>query len=145
MLGKLSSYSDRHYLPLEAVSLKGKELIQDWERTTLDQRTGADLWQIVQDFTPGLTVVIGNAGTGKSTLIRELATRGSRAVDTDTDEWSEWVTVAAHHGGCGTGTRWRMARRTSSGARPFASASGWRTIRWRRVGRAIAWMSSGVT
>lgn len=33
------------------------------------------------------------SGTGKSTLIRELAARGYRAVDTDTDEWSDWVTV----------------------------------------------------
>ena len=33
------------------------------------------------------------SGTGKSTLIRELAARGYKAVDLDTDEWSEWVPV----------------------------------------------------
>ncbi len=33
------------------------------------------------------------SGTGKSTLIGELAARGYKAIDTDTDEWSEWVTV----------------------------------------------------
>jgi dephospho-CoA kinase len=31
------------------------------------------------------------SGTGKSTLIRVLAARGYKAVDLDTDEWSEWV------------------------------------------------------
>lgn len=34
------------------------------------------------------------SGTGKSTVIAALAARGYQAVDTDTDEWSEWVTVA---------------------------------------------------
>ena len=32
-------------------------------------------------------------GTGKSTLITDLATRGYKSVDTDSDEWCEWVTV----------------------------------------------------
>ncbi|HCE44200.1 MAG TPA: shikimate kinase [Lentisphaeria bacterium] len=31
------------------------------------------------------------SGTGKSTLIVELAARGCKAVDLDSDEWSEWV------------------------------------------------------
>src|SRR5262245_57328720 len=31
------------------------------------------------------------SGTGKSTLIRALAARGYKAVDTDSDRWSEWV------------------------------------------------------
>jgi dephospho-CoA kinase len=31
------------------------------------------------------------SGTGKSTLIRELAVRGYKAIDADTAEWSEWV------------------------------------------------------
>jgi predicted ATPase len=31
------------------------------------------------------------SGTGKSTLISELAERGYKAVDVDADEWSEWV------------------------------------------------------
>jgi shikimate kinase len=38
-------------------------------------------------------LVTGMSGTGKSTVIRELAARGYKAVDTDSDEWSEWVTV----------------------------------------------------
>jgi shikimate kinase len=33
------------------------------------------------------------SGTGKSTLIGELAARGYKAVDVDADEWSEWVEV----------------------------------------------------
>jgi dephospho-CoA kinase len=33
------------------------------------------------------------SGTGKSTALRALAARGHRAVDTDTDTWSEWVTL----------------------------------------------------
>ena len=40
-------------------------------------------------------LLTGMSGTGKSTLIRELAARGYKAIDTDTDAWSEWVTVAA--------------------------------------------------
>lgn len=34
------------------------------------------------------------SGTGKSTLITMLAARGHRAVDLDTHDWSEWVSVA---------------------------------------------------
>jgi shikimate kinase len=33
------------------------------------------------------------SGTGKSTLIGELAARGYKAVDADAGEWSEWVDV----------------------------------------------------
>ena len=36
-------------------------------------------------------LLTGMSGTGKSTLIRELALRGYKAVDTDSDEWCEWV------------------------------------------------------
>ncbi len=39
-------------------------------------------------------LITGMSGAGKSTLICELAARGYKAIDTDTDEWSEWVTVA---------------------------------------------------
>jgi shikimate kinase len=36
-------------------------------------------------------LLTGMSGTGKSTLIRALAARGYKAVDTDSDEWSEWT------------------------------------------------------
>ncbi|HEV2124266.1 MAG TPA: AAA family ATPase [Chloroflexota bacterium] len=36
-------------------------------------------------------LLTGMSGTGKSTLIGELAARGYKAIDTDSDEWSEWV------------------------------------------------------
>jgi len=36
--------------------------------------------------------VTGMSGTGKSSALRLLEERGHRAVDTDTDEWSEWIT-----------------------------------------------------
>jgi shikimate kinase len=39
-------------------------------------------------------LLTGMSGTGKSTLIRELAARGYKAVDTDSDEWCEWVDAA---------------------------------------------------
>jgi len=39
-------------------------------------------------------LLTGMSGTGKSTLIHELATRGYKAIDTDSDEWSEWATSA---------------------------------------------------
>lgn len=40
-------------------------------------------------------LLTGISGVGKSSLIVELAARGYRAVDLDTDAWSEWTTVAA--------------------------------------------------
>jgi hypothetical protein len=33
------------------------------------------------------------SGTGKSTALQMLRERGHRTVDTDTDEWSRWVTL----------------------------------------------------
>lgn len=47
-------------------------------------------------FLAGMKRVLltGMSGTGKSTLICELAARGYKAIDTDSDEWSEWVNVA---------------------------------------------------
>ncbi|MFC5835455.1 AAA family ATPase [Nonomuraea insulae] len=38
-------------------------------------------------------LVTGMSGTGKSTTSQLLAARGHRAVDTDTDQWSHWVTL----------------------------------------------------
>jgi dephospho-CoA kinase len=38
-------------------------------------------------------LLTGMSGTGKSTVIGALAARGYKAVDADTDEWSEWVEV----------------------------------------------------
>ncbi len=42
------------------------------------------------------------SGTGKSTLICALAACGYKAIDTDTDEWSEWVTIPGDPAGVGT-------------------------------------------
>lgn len=36
-------------------------------------------------------LVTGMSGTGKSSVLQELARRGHRTVDTDSDEWCEWV------------------------------------------------------
>src|SRR4051794_31926126 len=38
------------------------------------------------------------SGTGKSTLTCELAALGYKAIDADSGEWSEWVTVSADSG-----------------------------------------------
>jgi shikimate kinase len=38
-------------------------------------------------------LLTGMSGTGKSTVIGELAARGYKAVDADCDEFSEWVKV----------------------------------------------------
>ena len=47
-------------------------------------------------------LLTGMSGTGKTTLIAELAARGYRAVDADCDEYSMWVTVAAQSDVAGT-------------------------------------------
>ena len=36
-------------------------------------------------------LVTGMSGTGKSSVLLELARRGHQIVDTDSDEWCEWV------------------------------------------------------
>ena len=38
-------------------------------------------------------LLTGMSGTGKSTVITELAARGYKAIDLDSDEWSEWVPI----------------------------------------------------
>ncbi len=40
-------------------------------------------------------LLTGMSGTGKSTLVDELAARGYKAIDADSDEWSEWVAVSS--------------------------------------------------
>jgi dephospho-CoA kinase len=37
-------------------------------------------------------LITGMSGTGKSTAVEALNSRGHRAVDTDSDDWSHWVT-----------------------------------------------------
>ena len=37
-------------------------------------------------------LITGMSGTGKTSAIEELAQRGFTAIDTDSDEWCEWVT-----------------------------------------------------
>jgi broad-specificity NMP kinase len=39
-------------------------------------------------------LLTGMSGTGKSTVIGELAARGYKAVDADGDEFSQWVEVS---------------------------------------------------
>ena len=36
-------------------------------------------------------LITGMSGTGKSTAVAAMGEMGYRAVDTDTDEWSEWT------------------------------------------------------
>jgi len=38
-------------------------------------------------------LVTGMSGTGKSTALQLLGLRGHRVVDTDTDQWSHWVSA----------------------------------------------------
>jgi dephospho-CoA kinase len=38
-------------------------------------------------------LITGMSGTGKSTVLEILGTRGHRTVDTDTGRWSHWVTL----------------------------------------------------
>ena len=50
-------------------------------------------------------LVTGMSATGKSTLIRELAVRGHKAIDTDSDEWSVHV-VDSDPSGSGVEPDW---------------------------------------
>jgi dephospho-CoA kinase len=43
-------------------------------------------------------LITGMSGTGKSTVILELAARGYKAVDLDSDEFSEWTPINAKRG-----------------------------------------------
>src|ERR687893_3172237 len=43
-------------------------------------------------------LLTGMSGTGKSTVIGELAARGYKAVDADSDEYSEWVELTRDSG-----------------------------------------------
>jgi hypothetical protein len=52
-----------------------------------------------------VVLVAGMSGTGKSTVLLELARRGYRVVDTDYGGWSEDVPVAD---GSGTERLWRQ-------------------------------------
>jgi dephospho-CoA kinase len=38
-------------------------------------------------------LITGMSGTGKSSVLLELARRGHQIVDTDSDEWCEWITA----------------------------------------------------
>jgi dephospho-CoA kinase len=38
-------------------------------------------------------LITGMSGTGKSAALQMLGERGHRVVDTDTDQWSRWVTL----------------------------------------------------
>lgn len=51
-------------------------------------------------------LITGMSGTGKSTLIAELAARGHRAIDLDSDAWSEWVPVDGNPTGAKSGHDW---------------------------------------
>ncbi|CAN5180660.1 AAA family ATPase [soil metagenome] len=42
-------------------------------------------------------LLTGMSGTGKSTLICELAVRGYKAIDTDNNQWCEWVNVTGDY------------------------------------------------
>ncbi len=48
-------------------------------------------------------LVTGMSGTGKSTVLAELARRGHRVIDTDEGEWAHDVPVAGSPGAAGSG------------------------------------------
>ena len=47
-------------------------------------------------------LITGMSGTGKSSLVAELAARGYKAVDADSAEYSEWVEVSGETGPLGS-------------------------------------------
>lgn len=55
-------------------------------------------------------LVTGMSGTGKSSVIRELAGRGFKAIDTDSDEWSAFVDADPPRPSGGPDWVWREDR-----------------------------------
>jgi broad-specificity NMP kinase len=57
--------------------------------------SSASLGKRAPDYPPSVKRVLltGMSGTGKSSVIAALVARGYQAIDLDTHEWSEWVTV----------------------------------------------------
>lgn len=53
-----------------------------------------------------VTLLTGMSGTGKSTVIAELARRGHRAVDLDEDGWSHWAPCEGNPTGANPGHDW---------------------------------------
>ena len=51
-------------------------------------------------------LITGMSGTGKSTVVAELAARGHHAIDLDSDTWSEWVQVEGNPTGAKPGHDW---------------------------------------
>lgn len=51
-------------------------------------------------------LITGMSGTGKSTLVAELAARGQRAIDLDGDEWSAWAPADGNPTGAKPGHDW---------------------------------------
>ena len=51
-------------------------------------------------------LITGMSGTGKSTVVAELAARGHHAIDLDSDAWSEWVQVDGNPTGANAGHDW---------------------------------------
>lgn len=51
-------------------------------------------------------LITGMSGTGKSTIIAALKTRGHRAIDLDLDGWSTWATCEGNPTGAKPGYDW---------------------------------------
>jgi adenylate kinase family enzyme len=58
-------------------------------------------------------LITGMSGTGKSSALLELEKRGHRIVDTDSDEWCEWVTETNPDGQPERDWVWREDRMTA--------------------------------
>lgn len=87
-------------------------------------------------------LLTGMSGTGKSTVIREFAASGYKAIDTDSDEWSEWVNVDSDRSGSPAEQDrvWREERiqrllATGEGGRSQRASISFRKLPiWRSVG-----------
>ncbi len=89
--GSLGS-GHRHVRRVGGMHPDGFEKFSCDPRRIMVQEAPSALCAVPLDKTMSKVLVTGMSGTGKSSALQMLGEKGHRVVDTDTDQWSEWIT-----------------------------------------------------